>query len=77
MIVPLPDLWHFGIEAAQVIVQQIVFVTATKFGLSFSNFTDFRRDQISPDLTVLRIYARRLSDNKSGLEAILLLSGKF
>jgi len=41
VIVPLPDLRNFGIEAAQIFVYQFVFMAATEFIQGFGNLADF------------------------------------
>src|SRR5262245_13313823 len=53
MVVPLPDLWHFCVESAHVLVEQVVAITATELVQRFCHLRNLRCDDVGPDLPSL------------------------
>ena len=68
VVVPLPDLRHFGVEAAHVLVEQVVAVAPPEFVQRLCDLGHLGCDDVGPDLASLS--DDRLGDWAVGIDGV-------
>src|SRR5262245_56528580 len=74
MVVPLPDLRHFGIELPDVFVEQVVAIAPAEFVERLGDLRDLGRDDVVPDLSLFG--NRRLGDRSVSVDVVAAVDEK-